>query len=69
MRKLVLVLMVFVFILATSSALYAHSGRTDSNGGHHDNSDGSYHYHSAGNFSAPPSEKLPTYPNNGIKLQ
>jgi hypothetical protein len=39
---------VFFIICALLSLILqveAHSGRTDSNGGHHDRSDGSYHYH------------------------
>ena len=36
-----LILLFFVF----SFQVFAHSGRTDSNGGHYDHSDGSYHYH------------------------
>ena len=41
-----------IFILLFSSTIYAHSGRTDSNGGHKDNQNksglGSYHYHCGG---------------------
>ena len=40
--RLILGLMAFV-----PSTLHAHSGRTDSSGGHHDRKNGGYHYHSA----------------------
>ena len=35
----------YFFILIFSNILYAHSGRTDSRGGHHDRINGGYHYH------------------------
>lgn len=34
-----------VFLLFVLTPVFAHSGRTDSSGGHHDRSTGSYHYH------------------------
>ena len=41
-----------IFIITSSLPTYAHSGRTDSNGGHRDNKNksglGSYHYHCGG---------------------
>ena len=50
-RKKILVLLL-VFCLLFSSVCFAHSGRTDSNGGHKDNKNvsglGSYHYHCGG---------------------
>lgn len=43
LRRLAIVLLVaFTFF---SIPAYAHSGRTDSNGGHTDHSTGEYHYH------------------------
>lgn len=42
--KLSLLLSVYIFIIS-GIAVYAHSGRTDSNGGHWDRSTGTYHYH------------------------
>lgn len=43
----------FLFMLFFTSETFAHSGRTDSNGGHRDNKNvsglGSYHYHCGGN--------------------
>ena len=50
-RKKILVLLL-VFCLLFSSVCFAHSGRTDSSGGHKDNKNasglGSYHYHCGG---------------------
>ena len=38
-------LVLFAFALSLFLTAYAHPGRTDSNGGHYDRSDGTYHYH------------------------
>ena len=38
--------MLIVALSLLNSTASAHSGRTDSNGGHHDNINGGYHYHS-----------------------
>lgn len=46
MRKLFLFVTICLFSLCVS---YAHSGRTDSSGGHRDNKRGGYHYHCGGN--------------------
>ena len=43
MKRIFLVLIVISLTLIQPS--YAHSGRTDSNGGHYDRSTGEYHYH------------------------
>lgn len=43
MKKLLSVLLCLILLLALPAA--AHSGRTDSNGGHTDHSTGEYHYH------------------------
>ena len=42
--KIIILLVVLGCVLLTLPIL-AHSGRTDSNGGHYDNSTGTYHYH------------------------
>lgn len=51
-RTVVSILLVFTLILGSAVSSYAHSGRTDSNGGHKDNKNksglGSYHYHCGG---------------------
>jgi hypothetical protein len=41
MRTIVLIFILIIF----SISLFAHSGRTDSRGGHHDRINGGYHYH------------------------
>ena len=51
-KKSILVLLVFLTIISIGVSSYAHSGRTDSSGGHRDNKNksglGSYHYHCGG---------------------
>lgn len=52
-EKIVSTLMAAIGIITISLNSYAHSGRTDANGGHKDNNNksglGSYHYHCGGN--------------------
>lgn len=45
MKKTHLFLIVLVGIFGVPSALLAHPGRTDSNGGHYNHKTGEYHYH------------------------
>lgn len=46
MKKLfIILLIVLVFLLLLNFFVSAHSGKTDSNGGHYDHSTGEYHYH------------------------
>lgn len=46
MKKLtVSLLIIAVLITLFTVAVFAHSGRTDANGGHRDSSTGQYHYH------------------------
>lgn len=51
-RKLLISILIMTIILCLSLSTFAHSGRTDSNGGHKDNKNvsglGSYHYHCGG---------------------
>ena len=51
-KKIVTVILIFVFSILICNITFAHSGRTDSNGGHKDNKNksglGSYHYHCGG---------------------
>jgi len=53
MKKLFAFLLVVILMLSASTMAFAHSGRTDSSGGHRDNRNasglGSYHYHCGGN--------------------
>lgn len=44
MRKTILLIIIILLCIFTSISL-AHSGRTDSSGGHYDYSTGKYHYH------------------------
>ncbi len=45
MKKVIVSLMVVVAFLAVAGNVLAHSGRTDSYGGHMNNSTGIYEYH------------------------
>lgn len=47
MKKIILVYIVLINVFTLS---LAHSGRTDSNGGHWDHSTGEYHYHNGGSI-------------------
>lgn len=53
MKNFIGLLVVLLLISSTALTAYAHSGRTDSSGGHKDNKNasglGSYHYHCGGN--------------------
>lgn len=44
--KIMLIIPIVLMLLA--NGVYAHSGRTDSSGGHKDNKNGGYHYHCGG---------------------
>lgn len=44
MRKKIIIFLV-IFIILLTNCIYAHSGKTDSNGGHYNHSTGEYHYH------------------------
>ena len=51
-KKIISILLIILSIISIGVNAYAHSGRTDSSGGHKDNDDkrglGSYHYHCEG---------------------
>ena len=53
MKKRIIAVLLIVLIVLYPATLYAHSGRTDSSGGHRDNQNksglGYYHYHCGGN--------------------
>ena len=55
MKKTYQIFIVTAFVVVTSLTLYAHSGRTDSSGGHYNRKTGTYHYHSGGTSSPSPS--------------
>ena len=46
MKKIIPLFIIFISLFSITS--YAHSGRTDSNGGHYNRSTGEYHYHNGG---------------------
>lgn len=43
--KIIILLLVIACFFSMTLSAAAHSGRTDSNGGHYDHSTGEYHYH------------------------
>ena len=43
--KKILALFIIILSLCTTMTVFAHPGRTDSNGGHTNHSTGEYHYH------------------------
>lgn len=45
MKRVITFLFSLLLLLSISTIAFAHSGRTDSNGGHHDYTNGGYHYH------------------------
>lgn len=51
-KRTISILLIILTIISIGVNSYAHSGRTDSNGGHRDNKNksglGSYHYHCGG---------------------
>lgn len=57
LRKLVVCLLV----LSINSSVFAHSGRTDANGGHWDRKTGTYHYHNGGSKSSSSTNKTSSY--------
>jgi len=61
MKKLCQIFIITAFVVATSLTLYAHSGRTDSSGGHYNRKTGEYHYHNSGSspYSAPSTASTP----------
>ena len=60
MKNLCQIFIVTAFVVATSLTLYAHSGRTDSRGGHYNRKTGGYHYHNSGGGSS--STRKPSAP-------
>lgn len=45
MKKKLAIVLSFILAVTLSVTAYAHSGKTDANGGHYDHSTGEYHYH------------------------
>lgn len=44
-KKNIVIILLFLVVVSICVSAYAHSGRTDSNGGHYNSSTGEYHYH------------------------
>lgn len=58
--KFLFLIITVILIFATAiTPVFAHSGRTDSNGGHKDNSTGEYHYHHGHPAHQHPNGKCP----------
>src|SRR3972149_9915886 len=56
MKKYISILSIIILLLLSSTPTYAHSGRTDSSGGHNcyvGACAGTYHYHNGGSAPAP----------------
>lgn len=59
MKKICIFLFAFLLIIILINNVYAHSGKTDSYGGHYDYSTGTYHYHNGsyeGEYTRPVEE-------------
>ena len=52
-RALLIIYLIFLIGLIGIVSVFAHSGRTDANGGHWDRKNGTYHYHSGVNTVQP----------------
>ena len=46
--KIILLIVIFSLMASFGVTVYAHSGRTDANGGHYNRATGEYHYHNGG---------------------
>ncbi len=51
MKRLLSIILAIIYIFSFALLCFAHSGRTDANGGHYDRSTGEYHYHNGDSFS------------------
>ncbi len=58
MNKFILAVVLFTIVPCFT---FAHSGRTDSRGGHHDRKNGGYHYHNGGSSSGSSSTQSTGY--------
>ncbi len=52
MKKFKVLAIITCAVTLNSSLVFAHSGRTDANGGHYNRSTGVYHYHNGGSSSS-----------------
>lgn len=44
-KSVVVIFLIFIISATSATVTFAHSGRTDSKGGHYDHQSGGYHYH------------------------
>jgi hypothetical protein len=63
-KSLLCLFIIFITILSTIVPTFAHSGRTDSNGGHYNHSTGEYHYHHGYSAHQHTNGKCPYSSNN-----
>lgn len=66
-KNIILIIFIMIILLVPVSA-FAHSGRTDSNGGHWDHSTGEYHYHHGYPAHQHPNGECPYAFSNDAKL-
>ena len=66
MKQNQVIILAVMGLMSSIVTLYAHPGRTDSNGGHNDNIHGGYHYHSGSSASSRTFDPLPTNEYNRI---
>lgn len=64
MKKSIFLSLGIFFIIFSSITVLAHSGRTDSNGGHNDNINDGYHYHHGYSAHEHPNNKCPYIKEN-----
>ena len=69
--NIISILLIFLGIISMVTSVHAHSGKTDSNGGHRDNKNksglGSYHYHCGGHPAHLHTDGVCPY-SSGLKL-
>ena len=63
MKKLSVIIYAILLVCVLGLSAFAHSGRTDSDGGHNDNINGGYHYHHGYSAHQHPNGECP-YDNN-----
>ena len=61
MKKILCIIIAVICVISFSILCFAHSGRTDANGGHKDSSTGEYHYHHGYPEHQHPNGKCPYY--------
>lgn len=67
MKKILCIITAIICLFSFPLLCFAHSGRTDSSGGHHDRSTGEYHYHHGYSAHQHPNGICP-YENNNTNI-